>query len=212
MRKLIVGLVLVMSLLFTENALADNDSIFDGVELNISLSVDTYIQSQLAISGQVVILWNTLGDSAVVIIYNGVRFDVVSWYSLYVRFGITANRPSDLFGFDISLRHDLSLLNNVISFSFQTDMIFHSEGYTYYGFYRLSVDCGPLDLGVDAEQIDSSVYFGPHLGFDLGPIHTEIQYFNRLSGDPSYIVRLVFGLALGRGGSNPTGDTELDDL
>lgn len=200
MRKTIVALVLGVCLVLPKSVFAEDDNYFGGIEYNVSLIGDAYVHPQVAINGNLVVLYNIYQDVPVGIVYAGARFDVADWYTTYVRLGVTADVPTeDLIGLDISLMQRFTLLGGDIDFLFQTDLIFHQDGFTYYGVYRFNVPESWFNMGLTTEQVHNEFFLGPHLGVTGGPVHLEVQFLTRVSEDASFTIRTVLEVALSGG-------------
>lgn len=111
--------------------------------------------------------------------YAGPLFVVNDWLSVAPQFGVASNWAAD--GDDMflfSLWNSLSFAEGKITFFLEGDGYVDADQKDYYGYY--SADYNPtasFNFGVQGEEVNKNVIFGPHAGFTAGPWHLELQYY-----------------------------------
>lgn len=111
--------------------------------------------------------------------YAGPLFVVNDWLSVAPQFGVASNWAAD--GDDMflsSLWNTLSFAEEKITFFLEGDVYVDADQKDYYGYYSADYNPAPsLNFGLQAEEVNKNVIFGPHVGFTAGPWHLELQYY-----------------------------------
>ncbi len=71
-------------------------------------------------------------------------------------------------------------------------------GQVVYGYYAADYNSEQpcMNFGAQAEQVNSDIDYGPHIGFTQGPFHLELQYYMDFEGDDYlHAMRGVFALS-----------------
>lgn len=81
-------------------------------------------------------------------------------------------------------------LEGEVYVSFQNQLV------NYYGYYAVDGCPGAVNAGIQVEQVDAGVIFGPHIGGTIGPLHLEAQYYLGFQdANRGHTIRLVTGLS-----------------
>jgi len=134
-------------------------------------------------------------------IYAGPTFtaklggDVSLWISPQVTAWLGWYDNQDAFGASIWMSVSRCRWNMFLEADYITSEDFSEE--LYYGYYSLGFSSSKevINYGVQVEQGGSDIDYGPHVGFSVGPLHTELQYYMDFeSGDYLHTMRVVMGL------------------
>lgn len=196
--KALVGLIVVLSSFFAPQVASAEENREWNFQLlaNASGEVPVY-RDDIAVMGSVNALWDVAGENVIGFLYFGGRFSMADWYTLHILLAATIDFPAeDVYGFDVSLWHSFRFFEGVLTLFIETDMIFHPEGFIYYGVY--AADLHPLaclNIGFGAEQTDGTVVVGPRIGVSSRFFRVQLQYFaNVIGGGIPNTIRLTIGL------------------
>lgn len=173
---------LVFSCFLDSSAYAKNFP-WRGAELQMKIGAELPIyQKVLSANAHLAYFSVPTNDVHMYFASMGVKWNLLPWFWIKPMLGFAGNwQGTD--AFDLSFWSGSSWFGGLITTLSENDLLISGDGIDYYGYY--SVDChfGLLNAGVQGEQINDGIMFGPHIGL-FKPIlrgaivlSSEIQYY-----------------------------------
>jgi hypothetical protein len=180
MKRFAIAVLFVLVSLTSVSTQAKEFS-WTGMQLYSVMSGETEMGDNLFLSANIIDLYLPEVGFNNLYLYAGVRWQPASWLSVapYVGF-VTKFAPS---GNDLVIGSLWVTLTPVdwLNVGLQSDFYYNNdqaENWYYYGFYTANyVPNKVFNLGVQCEQTDKNFQVGPHVGFNKGLWHLELQYF-----------------------------------
>lgn len=197
--KKLIGLFIVV-IIFSFASVAEAESEWRGVEIMTTVSAQIELTPRLALQGTVAHFYAPLSHINMFFSYFGVSAELFDWYRVSIFVGAVINFPQEYVNaFDFSIWNMLIFLDGGLTIFIESDMIFSSEGYDYYGFYALNFNFNFnrawLNIGAHIEQVNMLSVVGPQAGITVGPWHGEIQYNIGMQEENfGYAIRVVNAL------------------
>lgn len=157
------------------------------------------LEGRLSVFGSATHFWVPSGDANFVFTYMGPKLKAADWFWVAVPLlGVAANWTED--GGDaliVSLWSGMSFLDGRLTVFLEGERYFNPDQQDLYGYQSVDYAIyGPLNLGVQAEEVNQLATFGPHIGITKGPWHGEVQYHAGVQEDNrGHTVRIFTGLS-----------------
>jgi len=196
MRKTCSAFVIVMFIFSAQIAHAEERHLWDSVQLMASVNVSGEVVEDISIVGSAAILWNMTNMNVVGLLYQGGGFQISDWYVVNVMATMAVNFPSqDMWSAGISIWQSFNFFNGLLTAFVETDMFFHSEGFTFFGLYTFNIHpFNFMNFGFRMEQVDNSLALGPCLSFSEGVFNILLQHFSTVTADSnSTALRISLG-------------------
>lgn len=198
MRKF-VGLALIFAMFsFSPNAFAEEGT-FDwrGPE------IDGYINLSFPIreNSDFLIYLEGFGvcDSGYImsIAQLGVSQRFADWYAVSAMVGMAGNFPEDRTSFMVGFANTFTFARGGLTLFLNPNALVAHDALVYYGIYALDFHWNGVNAGMNAEQINTGVMFGPHIGYTVSIWRFEAQYRMGVQEENyGHTVRFVYGFNL----------------
>ena len=137
------------------------------------------IEKTLTLRGSATYFWVPEKGVNMFFTYFGPKWQIADWIWVAPLVGLAGNWTlSGKVAADLSLWTGLSFFDSQLTVFLEGEAIVNEDQQDYYGYY--SIDYNPLsffNVGVQGEQVNEGIQFGPHVGFSKGPWHFEVQYY-----------------------------------
>jgi len=177
MKKLLLSSLMLMVLV--QSAKAENFP-WKGSQVMFSVGgAVEMIENKLFVRGSGIYFWVPENGLNMFFVYFGPKWQIADWIWIAPQVGFAGNWTlNSKDAADFSLWTGLSFFQSRLTVFLEGDAIVNHDQQDYYGYY--SIDYNPLswlNAGIQGEQINKGVMFGPHLGYTNGPLHLEVQYY-----------------------------------
>jgi hypothetical protein len=179
MKKLIAALLFVATSVFGSNqAEARSKYLYTGTQIQTNLHFKGELVPEkldLKLSG----VYLTVPDAKVHngFVYAGVEIPVGEHFWVGPRFGVAINWGGQ-FPTILSLSMGASLFKGKLALFAIGEGLLSEEIQDYFGYYEAGIKLTPwISFGVQAEQVNKSVIFGPHLYFHYKTLTVGMQYY-----------------------------------
>lgn len=172
-------LILAVLIIFSSTITAEN-FFYQEVQVMTYLNKEVpIVKDRLSFHGSFVYFYTLVNNKELSLTYAGLAYKPTKWLWIAPHIGAVEHWTDDgNDAFLLSLWTRMSFSHNRFILSFQNDTYFGYNQRDYYGIYSFdSYLSKQKNIGFHIEQINTTMMFGPHIGFTNGNIHSEIQYY-----------------------------------
>ena len=179
MKKLPFLLIILFSVSTIENHTAKaKDFPFQGTQIQTALFADMPLvpkKLKLVVSGTY--FTNPEKDVHFFFGYGGVQWQVCKWFWIAPKVGVAANWAGQ-FPLIVSLWMGAAMFDGLLSAFVESEVYLNQDVRDYYGFYSLDVHPRKwFSVGIQAEQVNAGVMFGPHVEFNYKIFTFGFHYY-----------------------------------
>jgi len=175
--KKIIGLVMVASALMFSSVANANDFGWNGTEFDIVLGGNFQGPSNTSLFFSVETLINSSSSSGGLASFAriGPRSHFVDFHSMYFLVGVSGGMMRDEVSFLVTIGNELNLFQRHLRILIESNA-FISDTLNYMGRYSVDWTSQIFFVGIHAEQRNTLMTTGPHIGVSSAPMRTEVQY------------------------------------
>ena len=190
MRRMIPLCILSLLLITPSSA---NAVAWAGVQSLMTIGAEHQFTDTVGLRGSAHYFWVPQDNLFQLFTYVGPTFSPTSWYFNSPQIGTVSGWTED--------GKDAFLVSDWMSFSFQDDRItlfvegdlYLAEELTdYYGYYAADLHVEAANFGIQLEQVNTDLIYGPHIGIKVGLFYGEVQYYQMpINGGMNSTVRFL---------------------
>ncbi len=120
--------------------------------------------------------------------YAGIKWNIAEWVWISPQIGATLNwGPEEQEAFIVSLWINFSFFKDKLNIFLEGDVYLNAKISDYYGYYSVDYNFhNNFGAGIQAEQVNKGVMFGPHIGIMLKYWSLQVQYYTGVQKNINY--------------------------